>query len=70
MGKGVEGQGKIVLPDARDKQSGVVSPARGCRFGKEEVQYLHSERQRGQRGMGDYGGETTSNGMSYWQKSK
>ena len=37
---------------------------------KEEFQYIHSERQRGQRGMGDYGGETTTNGRSYGQKSK
>ena len=70
MGKGVEGQGEIVLPDARDNQSEVVPSARGCRFGKEEFQYLHSKRQRRQRGMGDYGGETKSNGRSYWQKSK
>ena len=70
MGKGVEGQREIVLPDERDRQSGVVSPARDCRFKKEELQYLHFERQRGQRGMGDYGRETTSNGRSYWQKSK
>ena len=70
MRKGMEGQGEIVLPNARVKQSGVVSQARGCRFGKEELLYLHTERQRGQRGMGDYGGETTSNGRIYWQKSK
>ena len=62
----MEGQGEIVLHDARDKKSKVVSPARGCRFGKEELLYLHSERHRGQRGMGDYGGETSSNRRSYW----
>ena len=44
MGKGMEGQGAIVLPNVRVKQSGMVSSARGCRFGKEELLYLHSER--------------------------
>ena len=70
MGKGVEGKWEIVLPDVRYQQSRVVSLVRGCRFGNEEFQYIHSERQRGQRGMSDYGGETTTNGRSYGQKSK
>ena len=40
----MKGQGAIVLPNVRVKQSGMVSSARGCRFGKEELLYLHSER--------------------------
>ncbi|RVX07635.1 hypothetical protein CK203_025178 [Vitis vinifera] len=53
MGKGVEGQREIVLPDARDRQSRVVSPARDCRFKRKSFSIFIL------RGRGDKGGWVT-----------
>ena len=70
MGKGTEGNGEKLLSNARCQQCGMLSPVRGCQPREEEIQHMHSEKQRGKGGMVFHGGDVAKIGCKSRQKGE
>ena len=68
--KGMEGKGEKLLPGARRQPCGMLSPVRGCQPREEEIQHMHSEKQRGKGGMVFHGGDVAKIGCKSRQKGE